>query len=73
MAHRLHEVTDGADDRGKIEMDYGEVKHVRAFQKKCGFETHVMMPLHYRHRSARGCDVDHTFACNQSALACETS
>jgi hypothetical protein len=34
MAHRLHEVTDGADDRGKIEMDYGEVKHVRAFPKK---------------------------------------
>ncbi len=42
----MHEVTDGTEDGGEIEMGYGYVKHLSTFPTTCGQVTAgVMMPL----------------------------
>lgn len=44
--HDMHEVTDGTEDGGEIEMGYGYVKHLSTFPTTCGQVTAgVMMPL----------------------------
>ena len=44
----MEEVAERADDRGEIEMEHREVKHVRNLPGGCGQSTaSVTMPLQY--------------------------